>query len=107
SAHGDGRDFSQPRQHLLPEEFNALLSLGMRHEARAPDHHQMAKATDLVVKIHDLLVDGVRAAGEQEPARHRLLCVDANAEQAMARGLLTSGGGGLRSMRRLRAMPAR
>src|SRR5215475_2640769 len=63
----------------------------------------MAKATDFVVKVHDLLVDGVRAAGEQEPARHRLLCVDADE----CRGIPAGRGDGLRSVCRLRAIPAR
>src|SRR5438093_6439772 len=97
SAHADGRDLLEPGQYLLREELDALLGLGMRHKARPPDHHQMAKAADLVVKIHDLLVDGVRAAGEQEPARHRLLCVEADE----CCGVPTGRGGGLCSVRRL------
>src|SRR5262245_22057226 len=63
----------------------------------------MAKAADPVVKIHDLLVDGVGATSEQEPARHRLFCVDANE----CGGVLTGRSDGLRSVCRLRAIPAR
>src|SRR5207247_106374 len=77
SAHGDGRDLPQLGQHLLGEARDALFGLDMRHESRPPNHHQMAKTADFVVKLHDLLVDCVGAAGEQNPPRHRLLRRDA------------------------------
>ena len=52
-------------------------------KARAADKDEMAEPADLVVDVHDLLVDGVRVAGAQDAAGDRLLGGDA--DQAVGR----------------------
>src|SRR5215470_9562609 len=76
SVDGDGLDLTQARQHFFREEPDALLRLGVGHEARATDQTQVAEAADLVVEVHHLPVDRIRIANEQDAMRHRLLGAD-------------------------------
>src|SRR5262245_54767376 len=73
SGRRDGRDGSETGQDLSREEPDALLRLRVGHVARAPDQDQVAEPADLVVEVHDLAVDPVGAADEEDPALHRLL----------------------------------
>ena len=73
----------QARQDLLRHQPDALFGLLVVEKARAADKDQMAEAADLVVDVHDLLVDGVRVAGAQDAAGDRLLGGDA--DQAVGR----------------------
>src|SRR5215813_13200730 len=73
SVDGDGFDLTQARQHFLREKPDALLRLGVGHEARAADQAQMAESPNLVVEVHHLFVDGIGIAHEQDALRDRLL----------------------------------
>src|SRR5262249_13049564 len=66
SVDRDRLDLAKPRQHFLREEPDALLRFRVGHEARAAHQAQVAEAADLVVELHDLLVDAVGIAREQD-----------------------------------------
>ena len=55
----------------------------MVEKAGAADKDEIGEAADLVVDVHDLPVDRVRVAGEQDAAGDRLLGGDA--DQAVGR----------------------
>src|SRR6516164_5681568 len=73
----------QARQYLLRQQANALLGLSVVEKPRASDKDEMAKSADLLVNVHDLLIDGIRATGAENPTGDRLLGGDA--DQALAR----------------------
>src|SRR5581483_9939884 len=84
----DRRDGAQARQHLGREQADALRGFVMGHEAGAADHGEMAEAADLVVEIHDLAIDRLGAAGEQDALRHGALGRDADQRRGvLARAL--------------------
>src|SRR5262249_30442689 len=63
----------QARQTLLGQQADALLGVAMVEEARAADEDQVPEAADLVVDLHDLAVNGVGVAGDEDAAGDRLL----------------------------------
>src|SRR5271169_400477 len=68
----------QARQHLLGKEPDAFLGLLVVEKARAADEDEMAETADLVVNLHDLVVDRIRVAGAKNAAGDRLLGGDAD-----------------------------
>src|SRR5215831_17874317 len=69
-------DLPQAREHLVGEESDALLGFRVGHVAGAPDQRQVTEAADLVVELHDLPVDAVGVAGEQDALSLRALDTD-------------------------------
>src|SRR5215471_992930 len=63
----------QARHNFLCEQPDTLLGLLMVEKARTADENEMAEPAYLVVDVHDLLVDGVGIAGDQNAAADRLL----------------------------------
>ena len=60
----DRRQVLQLRQHLPGREGEALLGLGVRHEALAGHHDDVADAADPLAELLDLAHHGVGIAGE-------------------------------------------
>src|SRR5205085_12640650 len=77
---GVGRDRRgrQARQDLLGHQPDAFIGLLVSEKPRAADEDEMREAADLVVDVHDLLVDRVGIAGDEDAAFDRLLRIDAD-----------------------------
>src|SRR5262245_52892843 len=69
-------DLPQAREHLAGKESDALFGFRVGHVAGAPDQRQVTEAADLVVELHDLPVDAVGVAGEQDALSLRALDTD-------------------------------
>src|SRR5262249_45284045 len=100
-----GSGFTEAGQHVLREQLESLHGFGVRHEARSAPEHQILETSVLLLKLHDLPVDGVRIPREEKAARHGLLLVDPDQRG----GIATRGGHARRSRgrRRCRAIERR
>src|SRR6516225_10926063 len=65
---GRRRRRRQPRQHFLGEEADALFGFLVVEEARAADKDEMAEPADLLVDVHDLLIDCIGVTGAENAA---------------------------------------
>src|SRR5204862_7199354 len=60
----------QPGIDLTGEHLHPLHRLLVVEEARLAHHEELAEAADVLVHPHDLPVDGVGVAGEDQPVLH-------------------------------------
>src|SRR5947207_6919853 len=81
----------QARQDLLGHQPDAFIRFLVSEEPRAADEDEMRETADLLVDVHDLAVDRVGIAGDEDAALDRLLGVDA--DQAGAGTAAASRGG--------------
>src|SRR5438046_856484 len=75
----------QPRHDFGRKQPDSLLSLRVRQEPRAADHHQMTEAADLRIEIVDLTVHRVGIAGEQDAPLPRLIRRQADQRRGVLR----------------------
>src|SRR5215470_7798050 len=67
------RSFLKARQNLPGEHLDAPDRLLMGEEARAANDVEMAEGAGLALELHDLAVDGVGVAGEEDALGYGLL----------------------------------
>src|SRR5262245_434280 len=67
------RSFLETRQNLPGEHLDAPDRLLMGEETRAANDVEMAEGASLALELHDLAVDGVGVAGEEDALGHGLL----------------------------------
>ena len=68
----------ETRQYLFRHQPDALVGLLMRQKAGAADKDEMCKPVDVVVDVHDLPIDRVGIAGDEDAAFDRAFRGDAD-----------------------------
>jgi hypothetical protein len=69
------------RDHLFRHQPDTFFCLLVVEKPRSADKDEIRKPADVIVNRHDLPIDGVRVAGDENAAGNRLVC--GNADQAV------------------------